>query len=111
MCGFSPPGHAGVLGNERADVLAGSAEIRGTLMDHPAVRAAVQEILTDTRTEVSFTLDLLDSWRWQTRHASWASQATSGSTPKMDTTAESGVFMDDHLMTTKTPDSMYFKVG
>ena len=54
------PGHAGVLGNERADVLAGSAEIRGTLiMDPPAVRAAVQEMLTATRTEVSFTLDLL----------------------------------------------------
>ena len=54
------PGHAGVLGNERADVLTGSAEIRGTLiMDPPAVRAAVQEMLTATRTEVSFTLDLL----------------------------------------------------
>ena len=34
------PGHTGVLGNERADVLAGSAEIRGTLiMDPPAVRS------------------------------------------------------------------------
>ena len=54
------PGHAGVLGNERADVLAGSAEIRGTLiMDPPAVRAAVQEMQTATRTEVSLTLDLL----------------------------------------------------
>ena len=43
------PGHAGVLGNERADVLAGSAEIRGTLiMDPLAVRAAVQEMLTAT---------------------------------------------------------------
>ena len=54
------PGHAGVLGNERADLLAGSAEIRSTLiMDPPAVRAAVQEMLTATRTEVSVTLDLL----------------------------------------------------
>ena len=53
-------GHAGVLDNKRADVLAGSAEIRGTLiMDPPAVRAAVQEMLTTTRTEVLFTLDLL----------------------------------------------------
>ena len=51
---ISSPSHAGVLGNERADVLAGSAEIRGTLIT--AVRAAVQEMLTATRTEVSFTL-------------------------------------------------------
>ena len=56
---FSPE-HAGVLGNERADVLAGSTEVRGTLiMDPPAVRAAVQEMLTATRTEVSYTFDLL----------------------------------------------------
>ena len=44
MWTFSP-GHAGILGNKRADVLVGSAEIRGTIiMDPPAVRAAVQEV-------------------------------------------------------------------
>ena len=48
---------AAVLGNERVDVLAGSAEIRATLiMDLPA---AVQEMLTATRTEALYTLDLL----------------------------------------------------
>ena len=51
------PGHAGVLGKERADVLPESAEIRRTqIMD--AVRATVQEMLTFI-------------------HTSWASQATS----------------------------------
>ena len=59
MWTFSP-GHAGILGNKRADVLVGSAEIRGTIiMDPPAVRAAVQEKLTAIMTEVSFTFDLL----------------------------------------------------
>ena len=44
------PGHAGVLVNKRVGVLAGSAEIRDTLiMDLPAVHAAVQEMLTATR--------------------------------------------------------------
>ena len=44
-------GHAGVLGNERVDVLAGSAEIRGILIiDPPAVSAIVQDILTVTKT-------------------------------------------------------------
>ena len=70
------PGHAGVLGTERADVLAWSSEIRGTLiMDHPAVRTAVQEMMTATMTEVSFTIDLLKEkkvtrgdWRHGTLH-------------------------------------------
>ena len=46
------PGHVSVLGNERADVLAGAAEIKGYLiMDPPAVRAAVQDMLSATRVE------------------------------------------------------------
>ena len=101
------PGHAGVLGNERADLFAGSAEIRGTLiMDPPAVRAAVKEMLTATRTGVSFTLEGKEtgSLRWETRHASWVSQTTfqpdadgDGQHPhaKMEAAAERGVFMDD----------------
>ena len=55
------PGHAGVLGNERADVLAGEAEVKGNLiMDPPAVRAAVQDMLVRTRVaEDSHTLNRL----------------------------------------------------
>ena len=55
------PGHAGVLGNERADVLAGEAEVKGDLiMDPPAVRAAVQDMLVRTRVaEDSHTLNRL----------------------------------------------------
>ena len=56
-----PPGHAGVRGNERADVLAGAAEVKGDLiMDPPAVRAAVQDMLSATRVEeYSHTLNRL----------------------------------------------------
>ena len=39
-----------MLGNERADVLAGEAEVKGDLiMDPPAVRAAVLDMLMRTR--------------------------------------------------------------
>ena len=47
--------HRVALSIERVDVLAGSAQI----FDPPAVCAAVQEMLTATRTEVSYILDLL----------------------------------------------------
>ena len=53
------PGHAGVLGNERADVLPGSSEMWDNLiMGHPAVGAVVQELMTATRTEVSYRIPL-----------------------------------------------------
>ena len=49
------PGHAGVLGNERTDVLAKEAVIKGDLiMDPPAVRGAVQKMLSVTRVEEDF---------------------------------------------------------
>ena len=56
------PGHAGVLGNERADVLAGTADVRGALiMDPPAVLSAVREMLSATRVEEdSYTLSRLE---------------------------------------------------
>ena len=56
------PGHAGVLGNKRADVLVGEAVIKVDLiMDPLAVRAAVQEMLSATRVEEdSHTLDRLE---------------------------------------------------
>ena len=48
-----------MLGNERADVLAGEAEVKGDLiMDPPAVRAAVQDMLTRVA-EDSHTLNRL----------------------------------------------------
>ena len=78
-------------------------------MDPPAVRAAVQEMQTATRTEVSFTLDLLKGKkvaRGDGRHGTLHGPAkrranqmlmeTVTSTPqKMDATAERGVFVDD----------------
>ena len=52
---FFSPGHAGVLENERAEVLAGSSLDPGALiMNTPAVcaGAAVREMLAATRTFV-----------------------------------------------------------
>ena len=49
------PGHAGVLGEERTDVLAKEAVIKGDfIMDPPAVRGAVQKMLSATRVEEDF---------------------------------------------------------
>ena len=54
------PGHAGVKGNERADKLAGSANIEGTLtLDPPTVTALVREHLVNKREEESFTRSIL----------------------------------------------------
>ena len=54
------PGHAGVKGNERADKLAGSANIEGTLtLDPPTVTALVREHLFSKREEESFTRSIL----------------------------------------------------
>ena len=52
------PGHADVVGNEKADVLAGTAYIRGALMmELPAFLSAVREMLSDIRYEDdSYTL-------------------------------------------------------
>ena len=51
-----------MLGNERADVLAGTADVRGALiMDPPAVLSAVREMLSATRVEEdSYTLSRLE---------------------------------------------------
>ena len=58
-------------------MLAGSAEIQGTLIMEPlAVLAAVQEMLTANRTEVLYTIDLLKEKKVATRHTPWASQST-----------------------------------
>ena len=47
---YFPPDHTSVIGNDRADVLARSAEIRCPLnMDPSDGHAAVQEMLTATR--------------------------------------------------------------
>ena len=65
-------------------VFAGSAEIRITLiMDPPAVCAAVQEMLTAIRTEVSTCQPAADG---DSEHLQ--------STPYMDATAEREVVMD-----------------
>ena len=50
------------FGNERADVLAGTADVRGALiMDPPAVLSAVREMLSATRVEEdSYTLSRLE---------------------------------------------------
>ena len=54
------PGHAGVKGNERADQLAGSAEIEGVLtLDSPTVIRLVRDHLASTRVEDSFTTEML----------------------------------------------------
>ena len=59
------PGHAGVLGNERADQLAGSAPITGTLTLDPAtVIDNVKESLKEARQieeEESYTLTLVQN--------------------------------------------------
>ena len=55
------PGHAGVRGNERADELAGQAQIGGTLTLDPAtVLASAQErIFREEENEESHTLEVL----------------------------------------------------
>lgn len=54
------PGHSGVKGNERADELAGSANIEGMLtLDAPTVIGLVRDFLASKREEESFTKDLL----------------------------------------------------
>ena len=54
------PGHAGVIGNERADELAGTAVIGGELkLDGPTVLRIVRDHLASRREEGSFTKDLL----------------------------------------------------
>ena len=55
------PGHAGVIGNERADFLAGQAPISGALtLDPPTVLANVKEFLLMHEPIVnSYTLDAL----------------------------------------------------
>ena len=50
-CIFSP-GHAGVLGNEKADGLAETVYVRGALiMYHQAVLSAIREMLSAIRVE------------------------------------------------------------
>jgi len=54
------PGHAGVKGNERADQLAGTADITGSLtLDPPTVTALVRDHLVGKREDSSYTLELL----------------------------------------------------
>ena len=54
------PGHAGVKGNERADKLAGSANIEGVLtLDSPTVIGLVRDHLASNRVEESFTKEML----------------------------------------------------
>ena len=53
------PGHAGVIGNERADQLAGSAKIEGVLtLDSPTVIGVVRD-LASNQVEYSFTKEML----------------------------------------------------
>ena len=54
------PGHAGVVGNERADKLAGSANIEGGLtLDAPTVLSTVRDHLVSSIEEESFTKDVV----------------------------------------------------
>ena len=54
------PGHAGVRGNERADQLAGSAAIKGSLtLDPPTVTALVRDHLAGKSKDSSYTLEIL----------------------------------------------------
>ena len=54
------PGHAGVHGNERADTLAGMADIAGELtLDPPTVLSLVKDLLSKKRVYTSNTTDVL----------------------------------------------------
>ena len=54
------PGHAGVHGNERADKIAGEADVSGTLtLDPPTVLSLVKDLLEKQRIETSNTTDIL----------------------------------------------------
>ena len=54
------PGHAGVLGNERADALAGEASNECTLtLDPPTVLALVSEYLDTSRVDTDYTTSCL----------------------------------------------------
>ena len=54
------PGHAGVLGNERADALAGEALNECTLtLDPPIVLALVSEYLDTSRVDTDYTTSCL----------------------------------------------------
>ena len=54
------PGHAGVHGNERADKLAGMADIAGELtLDPPTVLSLVKDLLEKKRVYTSNTTDIL----------------------------------------------------
>ena len=54
------PGHCGVRGNERADKLAGLADVlEGLTLDAPTVLAVVRDSLAMAREEESHTKDIL----------------------------------------------------